>query len=91
MALLLSVTASLSVSTPALRGRSRFFLDTADASEWSALLPLGVFHGVTTNPVLLQRAGVPCTVAACHALASTAFDRMHPRHHAWLRPTTTEA
>ena len=38
------------------RGGSRFFLDTADVAEWEALLPLGMFHGVTTNPTLLERA-----------------------------------
>lgn len=29
--------------------------------------------GVTTNPVLLQRAAVPCTLPACHRLADQAF------------------
>ena len=54
------------------RGGSRFFLDTADVAEWEALLPLGMFHGVTTNPTLLERAGVACTVDACRQLAGTA-------------------
>ena len=54
------------------RGGSRFFLDTADVAEWEALLPLGMFHGVTTNPALLERAGVACTVDACRQLACTA-------------------
>ena len=40
------------------RGGSRFFLDTANVAEWEALLPLGMFHGVTTNPTLLERSGV---------------------------------
>ena len=52
------------------RGGSRFFLDTADVAEWEALLPLGMFHGVTTNPTLLER--VACTVEACRQLAVTA-------------------
>ena len=56
------------------RGGSRFFLDTADVTEWAALLPLGMFHGVTTNPTLLERAGVACTVEACRQLAVTAGD-----------------
>ena len=56
----------------AARGGSRFFLDTADVAEWEALLPLGMFHGVTTNPTLLERAGVACTVEACRQLAVTA-------------------
>ena len=65
---------SMSVRSPPVhRGHSRFFLDTADVAEWAELLPLGLFHGVTTNPVLLQRAGVPCTVPSCRALAEEAF------------------
>jgi len=54
------------------RGGSRFFLDTADVAEWEALLPLGMFHGVTTNPMLLERAGLACTVEACSQLAAAA-------------------
>lgn len=46
----------------------RLFLDTADVAEWDRLLPLGFFYGVTTNPVLLQRAGVPCSVASLRNL-----------------------
>ena len=58
---------------PALaRGGSRFFLDTADVAEWEALLPLGMFHGITTNPTLLERAGAECTVDACSRLAAEA-------------------
>jgi len=68
------VCLGLSMPTPPLhRGHSRFFLDTADSNEWKSLLPLGIFHGITTNPVLLQRAGVPCTVESCRSLASQAF------------------
>ena len=55
------------------RGQSRFFLDTASVDEYKALLPLGLFHGVTSNPSILERDGVPCTVAALHALADKAF------------------
>jgi len=70
---LLTLPAALSALVPH-RGASRFFLDTADEAEWASLLPLGIFHGVTTNPVLLQRAGVECTVPSCHHLARRAFD-----------------
>ena len=73
LALLLELCAVL-VPPPPVRGASRFFLDTADVREWKALLPLGIFHGVTTNPVLLERAGVRCTVGECHRLARTAFE-----------------
>ena len=40
----------------------RLFLDSADPAEWSRFLPLGYFYGVTTNPLLLERAGQACTV-----------------------------
>ena len=75
LACLTSAATALSLPTPPQhRGASRFFLDTADVREWEDLLPLGIFHGVTTNPVLLERAGVPCTVEATTSLAKTAFD-----------------
>ena len=59
--------------TPDLRFPGRLFLDTADVAEWDKLLPLGIFHGVTTNPILLQRAGQPCVVPNLHVLASKAL------------------
>ena len=75
LACLTTAATALSLPTPPrYRGASRFFLDTADVREWEELLPLGIFHGVTTNPVLLERAGVPCTVEATTSLAKTAFD-----------------
>lgn len=47
----------------------RLFLDEADPREWQRLLPLGIFWGVTTNPLLLARSGRPCTPAALRELA----------------------
>ena len=64
---------SVSSFTPPYRGECRFFLDTAVTSEWDALLPTGMFYGVTTNPTLLERASEPCTVANLHKLASKAL------------------
>jgi len=53
----------------------RFFLDTADVDNaWRELLPMGIFHGITTNPTILERASQPCTICNLHALAATAFD-----------------
>lgn len=49
--------------------RLRLFLDTADADAWQAWLPTGLFYGVTTNPLLLQRAGVRCAPATVRDLA----------------------
>lgn len=34
------------------------YLDTADTQQWNALMPTGMFTGITTNPLLAQRAGL---------------------------------
>ena len=59
--------------SPELRGGGRLFLDTADTGEWDELLPTGIFHGVTTNPTLLERAGQPCTIDNLHKMSSKAL------------------
>lgn len=48
------------------------FLDSADPDSWERLLPLGLFHGVTTNPLLLERSGQACTVENLARLAGRA-------------------
>ncbi len=50
----------------------RLFLDSADPAEWSQFFPLGYFHGVTTNPLLLERAGQACTVDNLRELSGIA-------------------
>lgn len=52
----------------------RFYLDTADVAAWETWLPTGLFYGVTCNPTLLKKAGVPCELAALKGLARHAFD-----------------
>ncbi len=52
----------------------RLYLDTADSAAWERLLPLGFCHGVTTNPLLLERAGQACTVANLDRLAARAAE-----------------
>ncbi|MBK6735496.1 MAG: transaldolase [bacterium] len=52
----------------------RLFLDTADTGAWERLLPTGIFHGVTTNPLLLERAHLACEVAVLADLARRAAD-----------------
>jgi len=69
--LLLQTTRGMLPST----SRSRLFLDSASLAEWDELLPTGLFYGVTTNPTILQRDGVPCTVPAVAALAREALRR----------------
>jgi transaldolase len=34
------------------------FLDSADYAAWGDLMPTGLFRGITTNPLLAQRAGL---------------------------------
>lgn len=55
------------------RGSNRLFLDTADTSVWDELIPLGIFHGITTNPTILERSNQACTTSNVQALAQTAL------------------
>ena len=34
------------------------YLDSADVAAWDHLMPTGLFHGITTNPLLASRAGL---------------------------------
>lgn len=52
----------------------RLFLDSAEVSAWERLLPTGIFHGVTTNPLLLERAGLACEVEVLARLARRASE-----------------
>ena len=52
----------------------RMFLDSADPADWDRFLPLGFFHGVTTNPLLLERAKQTCSLANLRDLAGSARD-----------------
>lgn len=50
----------------------RLFLDSAASSDWDRWLPTGLFHGVTTNPTLLRRAGEPCDLRSLQRLCGKA-------------------
>jgi len=52
----------------------RLFLDSADPSAWAEWLPVGLFHGITTNPTLLRRAGQPCRLDHLADLSRQAFE-----------------
>jgi transaldolase len=54
--------------------RIRLFLDTANITQWKNWLPMGLFYGVTTNPLLLQKAQVTCSVEQLKELARQAFN-----------------
>jgi len=73
LVLLHSSSALLQSATVSHRGSNRLFLDTADRAVWQELLPLGIFHGVTTNPTLLENADEPCTTKHLHTLAQVAL------------------
>jgi transaldolase len=51
----------------------RLLLDSANPREWERWLARGLFHGVTTNPTLLRRAGQPCEAAALAKLTERAL------------------
>ena len=51
----------------------RLYIDSADINDWEAWLPSGMFYGVTTNPKLLERANLPCTLPQLEALAKHAL------------------
>lgn len=51
----------------------RLFLDSADPKAWLEWLPSGLFHGVTTNPSLLRRAGQPCSLHGLTELSRMAL------------------
>ena len=39
-------------------GALKIYLDTFDMEVWQNLMPTGLFHGITTNPLLASRAGL---------------------------------
>ena len=52
----------------------RLFLDSAHPADWERFLPLGLFYGVTTNPLLLERAGQECSLSNLEKLTRRAVD-----------------
>jgi transaldolase len=52
----------------------RLFLDSAEPDAWAEWLPVGLFHGITTNPSLLRRAGQPCRLDHLAGLSRLAFE-----------------
>ena len=52
----------------------RLVLDSAQPEDWRRFLPLGIFFGVTTNPLLLERSGQACTLGNLERLTRLAVD-----------------
>jgi len=42
--------------------------------EWRTYFPTGIFWGITTNPTVLERDGVECSIPSLALLAQEAFD-----------------
>lgn len=55
-------------------GNLCMFLDSASEEEWAKWLPSGIFTGVTTNPIILERDGRECNLAALTDLAKQALE-----------------
>jgi transaldolase len=51
----------------------RLLLDSADPAAWRQWIPLGLFHGITTNPTLLKWAGQPCDLSSLRQLSQEAL------------------
>ena len=51
----------------------RLYIDSADPDDWDTYLATGMFYGVTTNPNLIAKAGLPFNVESYQDLAKTAF------------------
>lgn len=53
-------------------GRLLFFLDSADRQDWERAARAGWLDGATTNPTLLDRAGLGCSLATARELVRAA-------------------
>lgn len=55
----------------------RLYLDSANVKEWKKWAEAGIFYGFTTNPTILKKSGVACTIQSMRHLAREAFDLPH--------------
>lgn len=54
------------------------FLDEANTDYWADLAGTGLFSGITTNPLLIQRAGLATSIEACRTLYDHAMKLGYP-------------
>ena len=52
----------------------RLYLDSADYNEWKKWSETGMFYGFTTNPTILKRDGVKCTLPSIRQMTRLAFE-----------------
>src|ERR1700712_2527987 len=76
---------------PAARTGLRLFLDTADRDAWARWLPTGLFHGVTTNPTILQKSTLRSTVATLTTVVREVLSYLVHEVQAQCWGTHTEA
>ncbi len=69
----------------------RLYLDTADCNEWRKLMPMGLFYGITTNPLLTARAGLTYNDISWRNLALLAFDLGAKEIHAQIHGDMSNA
>ena len=54
------------------------FIDTANTECWADLAGTGLFSGITTNPLLIQRAGLKTSIETYQALYAKAIELGYP-------------
>ena len=52
----------------------RLYLDSADYEQWKKWAETGMFYGFTTNPTILKRDGVKCTLPSIRQMTRLAFE-----------------
>jgi len=52
----------------------RLYLDSADYTQWKKWAETGMFYGFTTNPTILKRDGIKCTLPSIRQLTRLAFE-----------------
>jgi transaldolase len=52
----------------------RLYLDSADQAGWEKWAESGIIYGITTNPTILKRSNVPCTLPTMRQIARHAFE-----------------
>ncbi|WP_062013478.1 transaldolase family protein [Aureimonas sp. AU4] len=73
---------------PSSRTGLRLFLDTADRAAYARWLPTGLFHGVTTNPTILERSGLRSALPVLADLVETVL--RYPVHEVQAQAWGTE-
>ncbi|MBK8026873.1 MAG: transaldolase [Chloroflexi bacterium] len=52
----------------------RWYIDSAHVNTWQEWMPTGLFYGITTNPLLLERALLPCTHEQLASVVKIGFE-----------------